>query len=348
MMKKLLLLSFFCAGVSQAQVTRPETIGLNTYHFDAGSSLSYRAISLPAVSSYAGPVLSASANALTFSGTPFTPSALAQAGSPYFALVMTGPQAGRSMLVTANSNNSVTLDVTDNTSTSFALNTSYRSIAPGDLIRVFAGDTLSSFFGNSASTLSLVQGGATAGAADTVSIYNQAAKKFDTYFFNTTAGQWRKNGSSANANGVVLYPEAAMGILRRAGRPVAVGGISGTVATTPPWTRLNGFTLIYTSSRFPVDMTLGDLTALNITPGSTTPPADTLSIYNSASSKWISYYLNGTTWLQYKVAGSKNSTPVPAGSAIAILKRAAANNVGPSQPLPYAFIPELPYTLDGE
>jgi uncharacterized protein (TIGR02597 family) len=73
----------------------------------------------------------------------------------------------------------------------------------------------SNLFTGSASTG--VVGGTTASAADTLGIFNSGTGIITTYFYNTTAGQWRNNFTDSSS---VVIPEGASVIItRKSGRP---------------------------------------------------------------------------------------------------------------------------------
>lgn len=70
------------------------------------------------------------------------------------------------------------------------------------------------FTGN---TTTGVAGGTSAAAADTLGIFNSATGIITTYFYNTTALQWRNNFT--DASNVVIPEGASVIITRKAGRP---------------------------------------------------------------------------------------------------------------------------------
>jgi len=313
----------------------------------AASSTEFIASPLLPQPIYAGSVASLTASTVTFGGSPFASGSLSQASTPYFAMVMTGLQAGRAMRIKANTVNTLTLDTTENSVTTVTLNqTPSFTIVPGDIVQVFPADTLGNFFGDSVSTLAVVTGGTSSTTADLIQIYNKNTASFTNYFFNTTVNQWnRVGGGTASANSVILYPEGAIGITRRSGRPAATFLVAGDVPSFPLLTKVTGGnTNVLTSLRYPVDLTLGDLipTALNLsgfTPGESLIAGDVLSIYNSATNKWDVYYLNGSTWLN-KSGANSNNVLVPAWTAVSFCKRGARPTPGLES---YVYTALMPY-----
>lgn len=335
-MKKLLPLFLAAAAVlthsafGQTATTTP--VGAMTYSFPATTQLTGSYISIPLTSPpvYSGVVQSLTATTLTFSGTPFTEGGFSQAGAPYFLRFQTGAQTGRTILVTANTSNTVTLDVTDNSSQTTNLNTSGFAVAPGDAVQVMPGDTLASFFGDNTIENPLVLvGAAGALAADTVSIYSKTTGRFESYFFSTSLQRWRSTtASTLSKNDTVIYPESSIGIGRRSGRPPLAITVTGDVPTVAGKSKTVGGTQgIYTSSRFPVDMTLSQLNLTNWTKSNSALSADTLSIYNTTSGKWDGYYqkLDGSWRKIGNAVVDESGFVIPAGISIGLLKRGSVS-----------------------
>ena len=147
------------------------------------------------------------ANASAFTGTLAN---LEQPASsvPYFVKFLTGYQAGRVLLVKANTATSLTLDITDHTSQSVPLDATGFTVstggniplsgggnAPADTFEVFTGETLASLFGSTTQTL-ILNPGSSAFAADVVGLYNPSLSRFVSYYFNnsTNAGFWEQAG----------------------------------------------------------------------------------------------------------------------------------------------------------
>ncbi len=318
-----------------------------TYSFAATTSqgsTSYIAAPLTNPSVYAGPVASLTSTAISFAGTPFTAGALAQVGSPYFVRIASGAQAGRIMLVTANTANSVIVDVTDNSAQTTNLDTSGFALAAGDRVEIIVGDTLAGLFGDNTGGNPLVfVGGTSVFTADAVGIYNRSTAKFDAYFFSTSNGYWRTSASAANANNTVIYPEASLQIARKTNRPLTSLTILGDVPVISPLTKARGSaSTAYNSTRFPVNMTLAQLSFNNWTRGTSTFTADTIGIYNSATAKLDVYYqLASGQWRKSTDSATDQSgVVIPAGVGIAISRRSTTLSGATS------FVSStLPYTL---
>lgn len=338
---------FFITHLQAASLV-PTGVSIQVYPATGANSTRYIGIPLSAQPVFAGPVAGLTATTVQFTGNPFTANEFKSPAAPFFAMVLTGTQKGRTMRITSNSANSITLDVTENSVTSVPLTQAGFSMQVADTIQIVPGDTLATFFGSSASTLAAVKGGTTSALADNVLIFNKATALFDTYWFNTTTGTWVRNGAgTANANNTILYPEGAMGILRRAGRPATLAGVTGDIALVPPLSKITGGnTSVVTSMRYPVNLTLGALipTALNVTggggflPGGSLTAGSNLSIYNSATNRWDVYYLNGSSWFD-RTNANANAVAIPSGAAVSIFTRNARTPAGPQSYFSTTFLP---------
>ncbi|MBC8009882.1 MAG: TIGR02597 family protein [Burkholderiales bacterium] len=335
---------FFSFANAQSVATTP--VGAMTYSFAAtgGSPVtSYMAVPLNNPSVYSGPVASLSSTTVTFAGTPFSAGQLAQAGSPFFARISTGAQAGRTVLITANTTNSITLDVTDHSSQTTNLDASGFAVAVGDRIEVIVGDTLASFFGDNTSGNPVIfPSTAFLSSSDTLSIYNKATAKFSTYFYSTTLGYWRLSNSTVNANNTVLYPEDAVGILRRANRLATSITVLGEVPAVKPLTKITSASSVFASIRVPAPMTLAQLQLANWTKSNFLSSADTVSIYNSATGRFDVYFQRADNSQWRKSGGGtvdQSSLVIQPDSVVGYLKRGSVSEATSylSSPLPYTL-----------
>jgi len=324
-------LTALCASfplISTAQGVSTVPVGAMVYSFPVTTQVTSTFISVPLTNAsvYTGPVSSLTTNTITFSGTPFTSGSLAQAGSPFFARIASGPQAGRAMLITANTANSITLDTTDNSSQTTGLDASGWSLAAGNRVEIIVGDTIASLFGiNTVGDPLLFVGASSVLSADTVSIYNKTTSRPTAYFFSTTLGFWRSSTTSINANSVVIYPETGLTVTRREDRPAVSLTLIGDVPSVAPLTKVTGNdTIVRVSTRYPADMTLASLNSMGLTRSNSIISADTISIFNPTTSRSDSYFrrLDVDEWRRSGGGTvNQNSFALPAGSVITILKR---------------------------
>jgi uncharacterized protein (TIGR02597 family) len=321
-------------------------VGYIEYSFAASGSAATYYISAPMLASpaYTGTLTSAGANTLTvalanWSAGQFTQ---ASAGAPYYAILTSGKEAGRSLLITSNTTTQLTVDVTDDSTQSTPLDTSGFAVSGTESFEIAAGATISSFFGAAAGT-AFPGSGASFAASGGIGLWNPQLLAFDQYYYDTTAGEWVKNGASpaANAGSTVIPPSATVAIYLPAGYAGGTLVNAGAPATVAPLLKLPGGSAVrYFGMGVPVDMTLSQVNlGSNWATGSSAFNADTLSVYNSSAGKWSTYYeTTGSTWMLSGTTGSQNATVIPAGSAVAFLKRAAVS--GSSSLLPVS----LPYT----
>lgn len=340
-----LILSALTLTTITAQTTVTTVpVGIITWSMPAVTQTSSFFFSLPLLNQSEGvyQVASLTTNTITVTGTPWTAGSLAQSGAPYFVRFISGVEKGRMILVTANTTNSLTVDITDNSSQSTPLNTTGFAVVAADTFEVVAGDTLASIFGdNMAGNPVQLVGDALLFKADTVSIYNKATALYDTYYFNTTNGYWRSSTDAFSKNNLVIYPESTIGINRRAGRPALNFVITGKVPDVAPLIKVQGSKAIYSSTRFPADMTLAQLSLSNWTKSNTLFGADTLSIYNRTTSLNDTYYqkLDGTWRKSGDSVTDQSGYVLGAGTSVILFKRIAVSGAASyvAATMPYAL-----------
>ena len=269
-------------------------------------------------------------------------SALSDGTTPYFARIATGQQAGRIMRITANTSNSITVDVTDNTNQTTALGYSGFSLSAGDTIEIFKGNTLASLFGDGTANNPLrVQGGSTQSNADQIGIYSKTTSQTYYYYFNTNSSDWRVSNNAWPQNNFIIYPEYAIAIVR----PVSSTGalrlsFLGEIPAISPLTKNTGQNYYSVSvNRFPCSIALADMKApaWNV---STSPfSADTLGLANNTTGV-VSAYFKKPDLQWYKAGGGTitySDLLIGAGDYIGFQRRSVIS--GPNSfvtwPLPY-------------
>jgi uncharacterized protein (TIGR02597 family) len=293
------------------------------------------------------PVYSAGINAFTtttlsVAGTPWTAEQFATAGSPYFVEITSGLQAGRFLLITDNTTSTLTVDITDHTNQPTGLDASLFSVVQNDSFRIVPGETLASFLGdNSADNPLLIRGGTSpfATTVDTVGIYHPNVNTEFDYYFNTTLNAWTSTTQTGNQNGVVLAPDTVVNLNRRRNAPAVNIMFVGNVPDVAPLTKVTSTAVIYGSTRLPVDLTLGSLSLSNWTKSNSQFSADSISLWNSSSNLFVSYYQGAdSNWhlIGDPTLANQNSVVLPGGTGFQIKKRASVSGAGSyiSQPLP--------------
>ncbi len=306
-------------------------VGYMTYTLASGKTTPV-GISLSESNVFTGPTATVAADAIGASGVTWTPNQFAAPGAPHFVNIMAGAQVGRTLLITGNTANTVTVTTGDT-----PLNGAGFALAVGDRFEIVPGDTLGTLFGSTAQTVALL-GGASFEVADTVEIFNGST--FDPYYFNTTLGTWVAGKSTVNANDTVLHPWQGLMITRRG--PDTSFVVTGRVPSTPLLTQLASRSSSVIALRFPADATLGSLGFSGLgtwLQGTSFVRSDTVSLWNGT--KWDSYWMKpDNKW--YLVGGDgtdKTATPIGAGSVISVLKRGTATGSGTyfTQALPYSL-----------
>ena len=313
-------------------------VGYLTYALPATSATTTAYISTPlnAASVYSGTVAVAGPNTITDSNANWNNGEFSQ--PPCHVLITSGTQAGRTLAVIANTGTQLTVDVTDDSPQSTALNLPGFAIASGDSFEIVPNDTIESFFGSAT-----LAGGPDIGTADSVALWNGRNGAFDFYYFNTNVGHWVKNGDAtlADAGNLALPAYAAMAIVRQAGRSPARLVLGGNPPTVAPLLKLiGGDSIQYYGSSVPVDLALDQLgLGANWARGHTDITADVISIYNAAHTKWKSYFERRSgKWLKPGGTDDKGATVVTAGSGIAFRKHQSVSGAS-------SFIQiSLPYT----
>jgi uncharacterized protein (TIGR02597 family) len=319
--------------------------GMITFNVPSGTT-SYLGLPLINNETYTGSVTAISTNTISVGDTPapFTTS-LATPGSPYFVKFLSGNEMGRVLLITANTVGSLTLDTTDHTTgLPVLLTTTDFSVQVGDTFEIFSGDTLASVFGaGTTQSPLLLTGGKNSGSSDNISFFTVSGAPTATYYFNTTAGYWEQHGMKVNANNTIIYPYSALTIKVRNRHPGMTLVLSGRVTPVPAETKVVGNGTAYTSTHYATDIELSQLQfGSNWVTGASASLADTLSVWNGAENKFVTYYQRpDSTWRESSDAlTDRSSFAIAAGSVTTITKREMVSGAA-------AFLQSpMPYSLD--
>jgi len=352
-MKKIISLSFavLLAHSSFGQNATTTPVGAMTYSFPATSgATTTTTLSIPLLrpSVFVGVVGSLTTNSsITVTGAGWTAGAYATPAQPYFVRFTSGNQAGRTIKVTGNTADTLTLDTSDNSTQPTPLDLAGWAVVPGtDSFELFPGYTFAILFGdNTAGNLVAFKTSNNIKNADTVQIFNGSV--WDLYYFDTTSNCWRSKTSANNVNDMVIYPNMGIMISRKANNPVpAEIVVLGSVPSIAPLTKTTGGSSTrYVSSGFPVDMTLGSLNLTGWVKAASlksNPGPDTVLIYNGTS--WDIYFQSSVApynWLaKNNPVGNASTTAIPAGSIIGIVKKASVSGASSflkTSTMPYSF-----------
>ena len=274
---------------------------------------------------YAGLVTSVdSASMLSSSAASWTASQFSS--SPYFLHFKSGNSVGRYFLITANTTTQLTVANRGYDLTTIS--------AAADTFEILPAFTLGTLFGTGTGTVPF-QTGASATVADNVLLWNGSS--WDTYYNNGT--NWKKSGSLANQNSVILYPDEGMYITRRATTPVTLTFL-GTTPSTTERSDLVGPGSTFVANRFPVDTTLvnvGFQSLPNWLNGASASVADNVYIWNGTG--WGVYYYNGTNWKKSGSLSNVNTQAITSGTAMFVVRQSTATgtNATLAQALPYSL-----------
>jgi uncharacterized protein (TIGR02597 family) len=321
--------------ISQAAPTASTPVGCMPYSVTNGTITAF-GVPLLDLPKFRGFTTAVASNTLTVSGVTWTANQFVTAG-PHFVTIRSGAQAGRTLRVTANTTNVLTLDVTDT-----PLNTAgFAVTANTDAFELYAGDNLGSLLGTTATAGILPSGvktGTSTANADVIYLPNGAV--WDSYYFSSTLGFWVLDGTTTNQNGLILYPDDGYLIFRNG----ATGSLSlsGRVPSSKLLSNFPGGAASFISLRFPADTTLSGLNfggpGTWIT-GASETAADTVSLWNSAGYYWQSYYKNTSNqWIEVGGDGTdQSSLVIPMGTSIQIDKKGTGTGVAAffGQTLPY-------------
>lgn len=260
----------------------------------------------------------------TSNSASWTANQFAQTGAPYLVHFKSGSSVGRYFLIQSNTTNQVTIYPRGYDLTATA--------AAADTFEIVPANTLGSVFGTSSVPF---QTGSTAAVADNVYLWNGTS--FDVFYHNGTS--WRGTGFLGSQNATILYPDEGVFLLRRSTAALSLSFL-GTVPSTTERSDVNGPASTFVSNRFPTDTTLvalGFQSLPNWQTGTTAATADNVYIWNGTS--WDVYYYNGSSWRATGFLGSRDSTVIPTGSAVFVVRRSSASGTTAS------LAQALPYTL---
>jgi uncharacterized protein (TIGR02597 family) len=313
------------ASTTAASVAKVPT-GVQTITLKQGVS-TWFSLPLSEQPVYTGVVNGVTSTTISVASSASLPANLSGSATPYFVQFLTGAEIGRTLLITAGTSTSLTLDITDHgIGAPVALNASGFSVAAGDQFVIFPGDTLASVFGaNTPGNPLLLKGSSNEGRADQVSLWGASQQ---VYFFNTSAGYWELSNSTANANNTIIYPYSVMSVLRVANSNATLL-VAGQVTQAKACYKVVQNTNTYASSHYATPITLAQLKmGSNWLTGPSGGAADDLGIWSAATGTFTFYYEkpNGNWYLCLgNSTAIQNNVTIPAGTATSIYKRSAVS-----------------------
>lgn len=289
----------------------------------------------------AGTITGVTANTISNSNAGWTSGALSQPASPFLIQITSGAAEGRLFLISSSANIGGAIAGTANTGTTVTVsstdaaqvNLTTLGIAAGtDTYKIFACDTLSSFFGTPAS--SGVQGGTSSTTADTIVAVSNGVPS--TYFYNTTSAKWvRASLGSPDASNVALLPYFGIQYSRLANTALSFV-VTGQVPTQQREVAVKNSGTTIVSQFWPSDTTLGTSgLSTVVTSGASATLADTVIL--TANGVASTYFYSGTNWKRVALGSPNADTTVLAiGTSIQIVRKGSASGYSTlTQAVPY-------------
>jgi hypothetical protein len=351
------LLSLPVLTIAQAQEATATTdpVGFVTLNVLAGSGVgvgkSTTLFSLPLMEAVAidgqsaGTITGLTANSITSSNAGWTPGALSNPLAPHLIQITSGNAEGRMFLIASSSSAGGAIVGAPNTVDTLTISSldaaqvdlTALDIQLGiDTYRIFACDTLSSFFGTP--DTSGVLGGANPASADSIVIVLNGLAQ--TYWYNTsvTPPRWSRQGpGNPDASNVALIPNYGMQFGRLANTPLSFV-VTGSVPVVNRQASVKNSGTTILSQFWPVNSTVADLGLQNIdgwTSGSSTAVADAFVALSGTTA--TTYFFDGTNWRRQGPGNPiSNTNLIPLGASIKIVKKGSEAGYSTlSQEVPY-------------
>jgi len=289
----------------------------------------------------AGIITGVTANTISNSNAGWTAGALSQPATPFLIQITSGAAEGRLFLISSSANTGGAIAGTANTGTTVTVSstdaaqvnlTNLGIVAGTDTYKIFACDTLSSFFGTPAS--SGVQGGTSSTTADTIVAVSNGVPS--TYFYNTSSVKWVRTAlGSPDASNVALLPYFGIQYSRLANTALSFV-VTGQVPTQQREVAVKNSGTTIVSQFWPSDTTLGTSGLSSVvTSGASATLADTVIL--TANGVASTYFYSGTNWKKVALGSPNADTTVLAiGTSIQIVRKGSASGYSTlSQAVPY-------------
>lgn len=343
--------------VTQAQETATtDPVGFVTVGITAGTGTAKRntLFSLPLLETeaiagqVAGTITAVTANTISNSDAGWTAGELSNPASPYLIQITSGAAEGRMFLIASSAATGGAVAGTPNTATTVSVSsvdaaqvdlTTLGIVAGTDTYKIFACDTLSSFFGTPASTG--IQGGSAATAADTVvAVINGSSQ---TYFYKTDSvpARWTRVAlGSPDSSNVPLLPYYGITYGRLPATPLSFV-VTGGVPTIKRQVAIKNSGPTVLAQYWPADSTLGSIGLQNIAgwqSGASASSADTVILFAGGTAS--TYFFDGANWRRVALGSPiADTTPIPVGASLSINKKGTATGFS-------NFSQNPPYTLN--
>ena len=322
------------AFAAQEAVTNPIGVMNFTIPAGTGTTRTVSTLSLPlhdtatAAGQMVGRITGVTATTLSNASGNWTAGQLSVAATPHILRVTSGNATGRTFLIsttTPNTATTLTIDASDALDTDLTTLGITANATTGDTYEIVPCDTLASVFGTPA-TLGVL-GGATAAAADTVTLLDGVTPK--TYFYSTTLGRWTRQAlGSPDASNTPIRPDAGLNY-SRLGNSAITFSLFGSVPSTSRKSVIRNSGPTYLAMGWPIDLTLTQLAIQTIptwTTGANANVADTVQVF--ISGLWRTYWFDGTNWRRQALGSPiSDSQVIPAGSNVILNQRGTSTGI---------------------
>ena len=255
---------------------------------------------------------------LTFTGASFTANQFNGTGNVHYVRLTSGAGGNNGLVSEVVATAGSTITVLDNINDAVTVGTTSLSVTPYW--------TLNTAFPSGGG----LTGGTSATAADNITIIPPTGGSL-TYFYNTTAGQWRR-GVTDSSN-VAIPPGSGMQIVRKqvgnvnivlAGN-VTLGPVEAIVGGASSTTARNSFV----GNPYPLSSkTLASSglytgnAATGVVGGTSATAADTVTIFDPSTGQALSYFYNTTAGQWRRGITDSSNVTIPDGAAVQITRKA--------------------------
>lgn len=175
--------------------------------------------------------------------------------------------------------------------------------------------------------------------ADIVRLHD--GSKWNEYYYNTTAGQWRIGSVPVNLSNVVLRPDSGIMFYRRGSTPIDIT-LLGVVPSTPARIVVNDGGVTFLGNVFPVDQTLSNA-SFNAIPGwvnntGSVALADKAVLWDGSKFNYYHFNQAASQWRVGSVPVNQNNVAIPLGRPV-VLERPLVSAAKST------LILNLPYSL---
>ncbi len=262
---------------------------------------------------------------VTMSGQTWTPTTEWATSSIPHLLYITNANGVQSFLITANTADTLTVAVPSG----YTLETDFADDAA---VFIIEASTIGNLFETASADVDFVQNSLEA-LADNLYLWNGTG--WTPYWYSSSLETWTSNGFTSSNNDVV-FPDDGIFVIRRSTDALSLV-FTGSVPTQNQLTRIPAGSS-FIGSKYPVDAKLKDMGLLNL-PGWNSDAletnADTLYLWNSAASAWVTFWHSDTLgfWTSNGFTSADDDV-IPGNSALFVLKNSSGNGSAGST-LPY-------------